>query len=366
MDLQGFGNGQDGSATLSGTDAPIDSSCSGTGGTKSLSATNASFADDRIILIHQSRGTGAGNWELNVIDSYSAGTITTLFDLVNTYTDSGASQAQVLQLKEYTDVTISGTFTGKAWDGNVGGIVAFLVTGNVDITGTLTVSGKGFRGGTGVAGTTGNQGEGTGGAGSGSTAANGNGGGGGQGVGTGAESSGGGGGGNGAAGEAGINNHTTAGSSGAASGSADLSTMTFGGGGGGSARGGTTTGTGGSGGVGGGIVAIWCGGTLTVTGSINLNGTAGTNGIPDEGGGGGGGAGGSGYFVCGIMICGTNLITAAGGAYGNPANGNSYRGGTGAVGRIAIEACDITGSTSPTANEDEGGHTWCMVPGSIY
>jgi len=42
----GFGNGSDGALSISAdtTDAPIDSACTGTSGSTTLSATNASFA----------------------------------------------------------------------------------------------------------------------------------------------------------------------------------------------------------------------------------------------------------------------------------------------------------------------------------
>ena len=96
-----FGDGSDGALTISAdtTQAPTDSSCSGTAAAYTLSATNASFAAGQKILIQQSRGTGVGKWERNEIASYTAGTITLTDALTNTYTDSGASQAQVLVLK---------------------------------------------------------------------------------------------------------------------------------------------------------------------------------------------------------------------------------------------------------------------------
>ena len=64
LDFERFGDGSDGNLTISTntTDTPIDSSCSGTSGTKSLSATNTSFTAGQIILIHQTRGTGVGAW----------------------------------------------------------------------------------------------------------------------------------------------------------------------------------------------------------------------------------------------------------------------------------------------------------------
>ena len=132
-----FGTGEDGVLTISSntTDSPIDSSCSGTSGTTSLSATNASFEAGQLILIHQSRGTGVGQWELNKISSYVAGTITTVLSLSYTYTDSGASQAQVLVVKQYSGITINSgkTLTAKAWDGNIGGILAYFCSGATTI-----------------------------------------------------------------------------------------------------------------------------------------------------------------------------------------------------------------------------------------
>ncbi len=75
-----FGDGSDGPKTysLSETDDPIDSSASGTAGTTSLSAMNALFGPGQRILIHQMRGAGAGNWEINQVLGYSSGTRTAM------------------------------------------------------------------------------------------------------------------------------------------------------------------------------------------------------------------------------------------------------------------------------------------------
>lgn len=149
----GFGNGSDGDLTISSntTEAPIDSACSGTAGSTSLTATNASFAPGQIILIHQTKGTNAGKWELAKIAGYTAGTITTDKVLQNTYTNSGASpaasKAQVRVLKQYNNVTIDSgdTYTCKAWNGEVGGILGFFAKGQVTINGLVQFQGKGFR-----------------------------------------------------------------------------------------------------------------------------------------------------------------------------------------------------------------------------
>ena len=62
LPVEKFGDGSDGALTISSntTESPIDASCTGTTGTKTLNALNASFAANQIIYIHQSRGTGVG------------------------------------------------------------------------------------------------------------------------------------------------------------------------------------------------------------------------------------------------------------------------------------------------------------------
>jgi len=344
----GFGDGSDGDLTISSntTEAPIDSSCSGSSGNSTLSATNASFAANQIILIHQTRGTGAGNWELNKIASYSSGTITLKHPLQNTYTDSGASQAQVRVLKQYNNVTVNSgvTWTAKAWDGNVGGILGFLAKGTVTITGNISTSTKGFLKGTQV-NAAGRSGEGTSGAGQdASTSANGNGAGGG---GTSTTNSstkygGGGGGGNGATGTNGqTNTHesasATGGSGGSSAGNAGLTSMVLGGGGGSSKDR--------SGGDGAGIVLIIAtnisiGGTIVNTGEVGATRDSG-----DLEGAGGGGAGGSVLIKAETATLGTTKITALGGAGGTAPKAN---GGAGAVGRIHLDYKNsYSGTTNP-------------------
>lgn len=73
----------------------IYSACSGTAGAYTLSATNASFAAGQEILIHQTQGTNAGQWERNTIQSYTAGTITLKNPLLGSY----VSGAQVLAMR---------------------------------------------------------------------------------------------------------------------------------------------------------------------------------------------------------------------------------------------------------------------------
>lgn len=343
-----FGDGSDGALTISSdtTEAPIDSSCSGTSGTTSLTATNASFAANQKILIHQGRGTGVGQWELNTIASYTAGTITTTNPLAYTYTNSGASIAQVRVMKQYSSVTIDSTkvYTTKTRTGSVGGILGFYCNGTVTVAGTITASNKGYNGVGGAAGG-GLQGEGSvADAGATSTAANGNGGGGGQD--NGVFNSGGGGGGNGTVGTNAANTGGTGGSGGTTSGNASLTNMTFGGGGGTRADS-----SGSTSGKGGGIIFI-LGKTITVTGAIS----AGGEDVSGSNAGAGGGAGGSILIRGQTVTLGTNLVTASGGAGGTALDGNNGPGGAGGTGRIHVDyLTSVSGTTTPTLDSTQDG-----------
>lgn len=355
-----FGDGSDGALTISTdtTDAPIDSACSGTVGTTALTATNASFAAGQVILIHQSQGTGAGTYMRNKITSYTAGAIQ-LNDALNaTYTTG----AQVIVMKQYTDVTVDSgkTWTAKAWNGTVGGILAFLANGTVSIVGSINATGKGFRGGLGAGAypsqTYGVQGESELGLGARTNAANGSAGGGGKVVvatGIGQSISGGAGGGYATTGSNGV--HMTDSSNisygGSSKGTADLTTLFFGGGGGQGAPDIDHRGYGG--GNGGGIIFI-SGTTITNSGTIVCNGVttdSDSYGAGNQVGLGGGGAGGSILLKTQTGTLGTSLISAIGGA---GSTGTIGFGGAGSVGRINIDYYNsFTGTTTPTLNSTQ-------------
>lgn len=346
--IWGFGDRKDGDTTITtSTEAPVDASCSGTISTTTLTATNASFAGGKIIGIFQMRGTSVGAWEFNKIESYNAGTVTLKHPLMNTYTDSGASQAYVRVFAQYKNATVSGsnTLTSKAWTGDVGGIAGFFAE-NVTLTGTISGNGAGFIAGDSPSNANGYAAEGSAGATVQQRTANGNGGGGGlkttdgYGGGGGGHANGGNNGGTGVA-------PNSEGLGGGSVGSAGLTTLFMGGGGG---SGGTTvtpSGTNGNGGNGGGIVIIVCK-TLTITGGITVNGNNGVTGGAQIIGGGGAGAGGSVLLKCRVATLGTNLITATGGT-GGAAGSNSTQGGNASVGRIHLDySLSYTGTTNPT------------------
>lgn len=369
--LYGFGDGSDGDLVISSntTDAPIDSSCSGTQGATTLTVTNTSFASGQVILIHQSRGAEAGNWELNKIASYTGGVITLKHPLCHTYSnsDNGANQAQILVLKQYNLVTVNSgaTFTTKAWNGQTGGIIALLSKGAVNVGGIINASGTngvtatnttgyttggGFFGGLvhrsevnlstgeGVAGAplinqSWNpvfvyENAGTIGAGSGC------------------------GGGNGTPGERASQTGMSHGAASLIAGNQELTKIVFGGGGGGS--GGNKGQSSGTGGSGGGIIFIFSPNiNVNTSGEIKLNGGAGGNGTTDDWankpmGAGGGGAGGSLLLKCETATLGNQLIYAVGGLKGVNVN---RTGGSGGVGRIHIDySKTVSGITSPEAN----------------
>lgn len=330
-----YGLGVDGSTTIS-SDINTRQSCSGSASSTTLTLASLAFANGDLVLIHQTRGTGAGQWEINRITSGGGTTSLTLQSALNyTYTDSGNSQAQVIKIPQYTTATITAT-TLTAWTENVEGIFVVAANTAINVTGALSGAGKGFNKGL-KENSPSYNGEGTTGA---STragdAANGNGGGGSNDR---TPNGGGSGGGNGTAGTAGGGNSNA----GATAGAADLTTMVFGGGGGGGET--TNNGDGGNGGA----IIVLIGKTITITGSISVNGDVGSNANAD-GGGGGGGAGGSVLIMAQTATLGTNLITASGGSGGTGSGGGS-NGGSGGTGRIALHySSSYTGSTSPSVN----------------
>ncbi|MBI4672206.1 MAG: hypothetical protein HY741_11150, partial [Chloroflexi bacterium] len=363
-----FGNGQDGDLIITNsTDLnPVRASAVGAQGSSTLSIsgiTGSGFQVNQLILIHQSRGTDAGKWELNEITSVSANELTLKKPLANSYsTDAGANRAQVLWVPQYHDFTVNSgvTLAPAPWDGYTGGILAFLANGTTTFNGNIAVSGSGYRASNNNSGQldqnyTGEQGEGT--TGEGGTrvnSANGNGGGGGEDTGSTMNKAGGGGGGNATAGANGSNAASMMGGLGGSAAGGTVTNLVFGGagGGGGVYKGNSPSGRGGSGG---GLVLISAL-TLSVSsnGSIVSAGTkgqdSGTAGGPGGNAGGGGGAGGT-IFIRGQVInLGTSLVNAPAGIGGA---GLDYEtaGGSGSIGQIHVQFCDtLAGSTSPTAN----------------
>jgi hypothetical protein len=86
----------------------------------------------------------AGNYEFFTISALTGTSITSSIPLKETYS-APAGAVQVLNVPQYTNVTISATLTAAAWNGTTGGVLAFEATGTVTLNANIDVSGLGFR-----------------------------------------------------------------------------------------------------------------------------------------------------------------------------------------------------------------------------
>lgn len=346
----GLGRKKDGSTYA----APAIAGCSGTATSTTLTIDAAStFANDDLVVIKQTRGTGVGNYMFNRIVSGGGTTTLTLeIPLDETYTDSGASQAQVMEMKEYDNLDLaSSTITPSGWDGNTGGIGGFFNMGtmsgtaatlNLDggtPTGLTRVTGGGFRGGSTATGTgTANQGEGQSADGGASTAANGIGGGGGQAL----FVAGGGGGGHATSGGTSGSDASVGGTGGGTVGTASLTSIYLGGAGGGGRR---DTGSAMRAGSNGGGAWFIFSEDIDLTGITVLS--RGGAGVVGDGPG-GGGAGGSVLIKAVSATLGTNKVLATGGAAA-ASSAKPFSSGAGGTGYIHMDISgSYTGTTSPT------------------
>lgn len=97
----------------------------------------------------------AGNFEVRTVTvvNRSAGTATSIGlsqALSNTYNTGANSRVQVItfRLLSATSYTTTGSITGLAWNGNVGGVIALNVGADLVLSHSITADGLGFRGGT--------------------------------------------------------------------------------------------------------------------------------------------------------------------------------------------------------------------------
>jgi hypothetical protein len=356
------GNGSSGPlAVTTGTTTinTIRSPATGAMGATSVDlSTPTGFAAGQFIFLHQSQGMGVGAWEIAEITAVAGARLTVRNPLANAYSSAGTNRAQAVVMPQYTTVAVSGgTVTAPAWDGNTGGILAFLANGAVTVSGgAIDMSARGYRGT--PRGTTANipgfQGEGTTGASVRATAANGNGGGGGARTDCDCCWAGAGGGGGhgtpGTGGSVGGAACQAGGGGGAAIGNAAQTTIFFGGAG--ASGGADEDGHGSAGAHGGGIVYIAAASvTVSATGAVQSDGQAGQAEFNFSGcgsGGGGGGAGGAIYVRAPSVNLGTSLVRARGGVAGDEPGNCGTAGGVGGVGRITVRgAAAVMGTAVP-------------------
>lgn len=360
--LEGFGNGQDGDlnytgGNFGGVPGHGFATFSGTSGQYTGTFTDAGYFNGSnggrvgdIVLIHQTRGSNAGNWELNKIIGRSGSTLTLKYPLQNTYTSDSSNKAQIVSSGQFDNVSLSGTTTPYlSWNGNSGGIFFLVVKNTLTINGVVTANNYGFLGGSQVSGADagGKQGEGI----SGprdtvSRYQNGNGGGGG-GTGTMLDGgAGGGGGGNASNGQNGGAGQQYPGLGGNSAGNAQLTNMVFGGGGGSGSAGRNGSNIGYAGGRGGGLIFLIAS-NIVINNKLQANGGNGNNATTNNGGGGGGGAGGSILLKAKTAILNIEALGGIGGTAGSNHGGNR-QGGNGSAGRIHLDyKISYSGTTNP-------------------
>lgn len=358
--LDGFGIGKAGNLVISSsaTWSNLANYFAGNSGAYSgYIGGSANWVAGDLVIIWQTRGYNANsspNWELNKIVSVSGSTVVLKYPLTREYRDASDGDsandcAQIVRLIQYKNFTINSgvTLTCPAWNGGNDGIIPILASATFTLTGSISLSSKGFDGGDQVGGAgnnTGEAGEGHPAAGTVSVSANGNGGGGGSLV-SDSNRSGGGGGGNGTDGGYGLTsagaNHTAPG---VTAGNDGLTTLVMGGGGG---QGGFWVGNATVAGNGAAILLVIAK-SISITGTILGVGQAGANATYD-GAAGGGGAGGSVLLKGQTVAIGTDKMDLRGGAGGALYAGRGGAGGAGGKGRVAIYYKDsLAGSLSST------------------
>ncbi|HEX8703656.1 MAG TPA: adhesin, partial [Myxococcaceae bacterium] len=91
-------------------------------------------------------GDPVGRWELARVAVAGGGVLILTEPLLNSY---AADVTQVIRVPEYTSVSLTAgrSIVPLAWNGSVGGVVAFLVNGTFMNNGSVVATGRGFRGG---------------------------------------------------------------------------------------------------------------------------------------------------------------------------------------------------------------------------
>lgn len=149
-----FGDGHDGDLILNtGQTTTINTTLANVSASGLTVTTNnsAGFAVGDLVFFHQTQGTAnVGQWEYNVIASIDSATSWTLVKPLRHSYSSISAKAQVVLVPQYRNVMVASgaTLTAPAWDGNVGGLLVFRAQGALTVAGSVTMTGKGYRGGT--------------------------------------------------------------------------------------------------------------------------------------------------------------------------------------------------------------------------
>jgi hypothetical protein len=160
-----LGNGADGDLVVSGTYTvdSVKTSLAGSvvAGTTSLQVTDATglAVGDEVLVISMQGLTAPGAYEFQRVASLVGNTVGLTAGLNHAYNVAN-DQVVVQRVPNFGNVTVqsTGTLTSSAWNGTMGGIVAFRATGTVHVESTADETGRigadalGFRGGPAVIG----------------------------------------------------------------------------------------------------------------------------------------------------------------------------------------------------------------------
>lgn len=88
----------------------------------------------------------AGKYEFIIIQNIVGNTITFLSQLKNVYDPT--ESVQLIRVPSYQNAVVTSKLTCAPWDGEKGGVLAFMVSGTLTMNADIDVSEKGFRGAT--------------------------------------------------------------------------------------------------------------------------------------------------------------------------------------------------------------------------
>lgn len=143
----------------SGTAAALGNQVTVASTTGQRTSNRALRAGDLVLIVQMQDGTtpaNAGLHEYATVTSIAGNVLTLNRTLTNTYVQNIAANLvrtfQVVYVPQYASAALSGTVNADRWTisaagAGTGGIVAMDVAGSLALTGTIDVSGAGFRGG---------------------------------------------------------------------------------------------------------------------------------------------------------------------------------------------------------------------------
>lgn len=151
-------------AAVNGSAAAGATSITGVG----LAAAMPGLAAGDLIMIYQAQGAtiaqtdgagygavtsygNAGRYEFQTVGSVAGNTITFATYAGSCtglrYSYNAVGHPQIVRVPQYRNLTVTGSIVPATWDGAIGGVVALTVSQTLSNSGTISASGRGFRGG---------------------------------------------------------------------------------------------------------------------------------------------------------------------------------------------------------------------------